>query len=145
MTPGGRAVYDELNGRKGILDGIDDAALVEEICEAAAAAVLKTVPRAGLIKATVQQNVYSSVDGQIGNWTLRTTALVAAVPHSGDSFAFSYGEDSEISETVKQAFVYAGGEVTVDLRSVVTDDPDVLKALAVRLDHGWEVLGGPWG
>lgn len=40
MTPGAKAVYDELNDRKGILDGIEDRELIEEICEATAAAVL---------------------------------------------------------------------------------------------------------
>ena len=43
MTPGGQAVYDELSGRKGVLDDIDDD-IVEEICEATAAAVLHAVP-----------------------------------------------------------------------------------------------------
>jgi hypothetical protein len=47
MTPGGKAVYDELNGRKGILDGIDDEKLVEEICESTAAAVLAASGTAG--------------------------------------------------------------------------------------------------
>jgi hypothetical protein len=45
MTPGAQAVYDELNGRKGILDGIDDEDIIEELCEATAAAVLRAVPR----------------------------------------------------------------------------------------------------
>lgn len=42
MTPGGQAVYDELSGRKGVLDGIDDEEIIEELCEATAAAVLRT-------------------------------------------------------------------------------------------------------
>jgi hypothetical protein len=39
MTVGAQAVYDELNSRKGILDGIDDRKIVEEICEAVYEAV----------------------------------------------------------------------------------------------------------
>jgi hypothetical protein len=42
MTPGAQAVYDELDGRKGVLDGIDDE-IIEEICEATAAAVIGTL------------------------------------------------------------------------------------------------------
>jgi hypothetical protein len=43
MTPGAQAVYKELNGRRGILDVIDDESVIEEICEATAAAVLRAV------------------------------------------------------------------------------------------------------
>jgi len=40
LTMEAQAVYDELNSRKGILDGIDDDALVHEICTAVADAVM---------------------------------------------------------------------------------------------------------
>jgi hypothetical protein len=36
-------VYDELNGRKGILDGIDDEEIITGLCEATAAAVIAAV------------------------------------------------------------------------------------------------------
>lgn len=38
MTVGAQAVYDELNSRKGVLDGIDQD-IVEEMCEAVYEAV----------------------------------------------------------------------------------------------------------
>lgn len=41
MTPAAQAVYEELSGRKGILDGIDDQEIIDEICEATATAVLR--------------------------------------------------------------------------------------------------------
>jgi hypothetical protein len=43
MTPGAQAVYDELNGRKGILDGIEDEEIIAEICESTAEAVIRAV------------------------------------------------------------------------------------------------------
>jgi hypothetical protein len=44
VTPGAQAVYDELNGRKGIFDGfLDDREIIEEICEAVAATVLSAL------------------------------------------------------------------------------------------------------
>jgi hypothetical protein len=47
MTPGAQAVYDELNSRKGILDGIDDDEIIEELCEATAAAAIRATARGG--------------------------------------------------------------------------------------------------
>jgi hypothetical protein len=99
-----------------------------------------------LIEVEVSQNVYSSADGQIGNWTLRKQATLTAIPPVGTSFVFSNGDPdtSQITETVKHVFFYDGGGITVELSAIVTDNPDILRELAIRLDHGWKVLGGPW-
>jgi len=43
LTAGGQAVYDELSGRKGVLDDIDDDEIVAELCEATASAVISAV------------------------------------------------------------------------------------------------------
>lgn len=41
MTPAGQAVFDELDDRS-LLNGVNDADLIEEICEAVAQVALKT-------------------------------------------------------------------------------------------------------
>jgi hypothetical protein len=40
LTPTAQAVYDELNGRRSLIDGIDDD-IVADICESVAAEVLR--------------------------------------------------------------------------------------------------------
>lgn len=97
-----------------------------------------------MIEAEIRQTIYSSVDGQAGSWALRTQTALGAVPREGDSIVFDYGE-SQICETVRRVFFYAGGKIDVELRSVITDNPDVLHEMAHRVKAwGWEKIGGPW-
>lgn len=97
-----------------------------------------------MIEAEIRQSIYSSVDGQAGSWALRTKATLGAVPHEGASIVFAYGE-SEICETVKRVFYRTGGDITVELRSVITDSPDVLAEMDHRVKAWrWEKIGAPW-
>jgi hypothetical protein len=94
------------------------------------------------ILVTIERAVVSSVPGHTGNWAIRTTRAVDAVPRSGDDVVLA---DGWASAFVKRVSVGHDGRVTVILEPCRTDSPETLGEIGVLVrDHGWEQMGGPW-
>lgn len=95
-----------------------------------------------MITVDVELPIVSSVPGRVGNWSLRKTMRLTAVPHADDLIELAEGW---AAARVKTVVFSDGGKVHVRLVAPSTNSPWILDEYAkLANDHGWEQSGGPW-
>jgi len=95
-----------------------------------------------VVEVALEQTVYSTVPGRVGNWNITRRVTLPAVPRAGDWVEPANGWGLE---PVRGTSFLADGPPVVALQPVATDDPARLEELdRLVTEHGWTQLGGPW-